>query len=201
MGNAKIVCSLDQFKVLLVIRLPQVLIKVEGLQTYACFEVINIFDETNTYLSPLAINRSIENQIIIKFKKKIMSSEYSEMRVVQPLDTIEEQKYVEPVRGEYHDGDLDNIHNISSFLFRDFFDLSKHNISTVNSIFSYKIPNLISFHTIFIANKYTLLSFVIQLSPFLLWNMYISITTKNFQMLNRGFLTSPYLLWCFINQC
>ena len=61
------------------------------------FQSNKYFDEMNTYLSPLAIDWSIENQIIIKFKKQIISFEYSEMRVVQPLDTIEGQQYVDPI--------------------------------------------------------------------------------------------------------
>ena len=74
----------------------------------------------------------------------------------------------------------------SHFLSRDFFDLSKHNISTINCLLSYKIPKLRTFHSIFIADKYTFFSsFVIQLGPFLLW---ISITTKKFRFLIEGFL-------------
>ena len=36
------------------------------------------------------------------------------MRVVAPIDPLEGQRYVEPVKGEYHEGYLDNIYNISS---------------------------------------------------------------------------------------
>ena len=38
------------------------------------------------------------------------------MRVVAPLDLLERQRYVKPVWGEYHEGDLDNIYNIYSQL-------------------------------------------------------------------------------------
>ena len=36
------------------------------------------------------------------------------MRVVAPIDPLQGQHYVKLVKGEYHEGYLDNIYNISS---------------------------------------------------------------------------------------
>ena len=63
--------------------------EVKGLRTYADFEFIEIFDETNPYPMILGINREIDNQTIIKFKKMILSFEDSEIRVVVPIDLLE----------------------------------------------------------------------------------------------------------------
>ena len=38
------------------------------------------------------------------------------MRLVAPLDPLEGYRYVEPIRGEYDTGELDNIYIISSRL-------------------------------------------------------------------------------------
>ena len=62
---------------------------IEGLRTFADFEVINIVYDTNPYLALLGINWVIGNQTIIKFKRRIISFEDDEMRVVAPLYPLE----------------------------------------------------------------------------------------------------------------
>ena len=69
--------------------MSQVLVDIEGLHTFADFEVINIVDDTNPYPALLGIDWAIENQTIIKFKKRILSFEDNEMRVVSPIDPLE----------------------------------------------------------------------------------------------------------------
>ena len=67
MGNPKLVWYLvqlrlpNQFKVIPIDWLPQVPIKVEGIQTHAEFEVMEIVDYKNTYPSPLGIDWAIDN--------------------------------------------------------------------------------------------------------------------------------------------
>ena len=77
--------------------MSNVIVNVEGLCTYADFEVINIVDDTNPYPALLGIDWAINNQTIINFKKRILSFEYEEMRVVSPIDPFEGHIYVEPV--------------------------------------------------------------------------------------------------------
>ena len=38
------------------------------------------------------------------------------MRVVMPIDPLEGHRYVEPLKGEYHEGNLDTIYNIFSMM-------------------------------------------------------------------------------------
>ena len=64
------------------------------------FEVINIVDDTNQYLTLLGIDWAIDNHSIINFKKSILSFEDEEMRVVSPIDPFEGQIYVEVVYNE-----------------------------------------------------------------------------------------------------
>ena len=63
----------NQAKALPIRRLSNVIVDVEGLRTYAEFEVINIVDDTNPYLTLLGIDWDIDKQTIIKFKKKSSS--------------------------------------------------------------------------------------------------------------------------------
>ena len=51
----------NQLKVLPIGRLTQVPVEVEGLRTYADFEVIDIVDYTNPYLALLGIDLVIKN--------------------------------------------------------------------------------------------------------------------------------------------
>ena len=60
----------NQEKVLPIGRLSNVIVDVEGLRTYADFEVINIVDDTNPYPALLGIDWAIANQTIINFRKK-----------------------------------------------------------------------------------------------------------------------------------
>ena len=64
-------------------------VDVEGLRTFADFKVINIVDDTNPYPALLGIHWAINNQTIINFKKRIISFEDEEMRVVSPIDPLE----------------------------------------------------------------------------------------------------------------
>ena len=80
--------------------MSNVIVDIEGLCTYANLEVINIVDDTNPYPTLLGIDWAIDNQTIINFKKRILSFEDEEMRVVSPIDPFEGKRYVEPIYNE-----------------------------------------------------------------------------------------------------
>ena len=101
-------------KVLPIGRLTQVPMEFQRLRTYADFELIDIFNDTNPYYSLWGIDWEIENQTIINFQKRILSFEYSELRVVAPIDLLEGQRYVEPVHSEGKENYLDQLYNIMS---------------------------------------------------------------------------------------
>ena len=62
---------------------------IEGLCTFVDFEVIKIVEDTNPYLALLGIDWVRGYKTIIKFKRRILSFEDDEMRVVAPLDPLE----------------------------------------------------------------------------------------------------------------
>ena len=90
----------NQVKVLPIGRLTQVPVDIEGLRTFADFEVINIVDITNPYPTLLGTDWAIDNQTIINFKKSKLSFEDNEMMIVSPIDPLEGHIYVEPVYNE-----------------------------------------------------------------------------------------------------
>ena len=72
-------------------RVPCLPVEVEGPKTYANFDVIEIVDDTNPYPTLLGIGWAMENLMVINFKKRIMTFENHDIRVVSPLDPIEVQ--------------------------------------------------------------------------------------------------------------
>ena len=66
------------------------------------------------YPSLLQIDWDIDNLTIINFKKRILTFEYSEQRVVTPIDPMEGQRYVDQVNREGQGDYLDHIYNITS---------------------------------------------------------------------------------------
>ena len=101
-------------KVLPIGRLSQVPVGIKGLHTFAEFEVINIVDDMNPYPMLLGIDWAIDNQTIINFKKRILSFEDDEMRVVLPIDPFEGQRYVKTIYREGHGDYLDQIYNVTT---------------------------------------------------------------------------------------
>ena len=80
--------------------MTHVSVEIGELKTYADFEVIEIVDDTNLYLSLLGIDWAIDNQTIINFKKMILTFEDAELRVVAPINPLKGQRYVEKVDNE-----------------------------------------------------------------------------------------------------
>ena len=119
MGNSRLVWSdvqlrlANQSKVLPIGQLTQVPIEIEGLRTYADFEVIDIVDDTNLYPALIGIDQAIENQTIINFKKRILTFEDAELWVVAPIDPLDGHRYVEQVNNERQYGYLDHMYNIT----------------------------------------------------------------------------------------
>ena len=81
MGKLQLVWSLIQLrlvnhaKVSPIGRVPQLLVEVEGLNTYADFDVIEIVDESSSYPVLLGIGWENENLAVINFKKRVMTFE------------------------------------------------------------------------------------------------------------------------------
>ena len=63
-------------------RVPHLLVEVEGLKTYADFDVIEIIDESSSYPTLLGIGWKNENLKVINFKKRVMTFENREMQIM-----------------------------------------------------------------------------------------------------------------------
>jgi len=95
-------------------RLQGVTIDIEGVSALADFEVTEIVDDNNPYLTLLRIDWAIDMNGVINLRKRKMIFEEKSLRVVVPLDPIEGPRYIEPINVYESDDDLDHIYKITA---------------------------------------------------------------------------------------
>ena len=67
-------------------RLPQVPVDIDGVHSSADFEFIEIIGDSRPYLPLLGIHWEIDNMAIIDLKRRQMTFEDAQIRVIVPLD-------------------------------------------------------------------------------------------------------------------
>jgi hypothetical protein len=70
-------------------RLDHILVDIEGVRTFAYFEVIEIIDDSFPYPALLGIDWAFNNSTIVDLKKRCMTFERDGLRVIAPLDPYE----------------------------------------------------------------------------------------------------------------
>jgi hypothetical protein len=85
----------NQHRVLLIGRLKGVIVDMDGVCTKDDFEVIEIVDVKTPYLALLGLEWSFDNQEIINLKKRKMTFDSREYKVVAPLNPSEGERFVE----------------------------------------------------------------------------------------------------------
>ena len=79
-------------------QLPQVPIDIDGIRSFADFEVIEIIGDSKPYPALLGIDWVIDNMAIINMKKRQIPFEDKQIRVITPLDPFQVPRYIEPSR-------------------------------------------------------------------------------------------------------
>lgn len=69
---------------------------IEGVRAIADFEVIEIVDDSNSYPALLGIVWAFDMNVVINLKKRNMTFEKKELKVIVPLDLAEGARYSEP---------------------------------------------------------------------------------------------------------
>ena len=93
-------------------RLQGVIIYIEGTSTQIDFEVIEIVDDSNPYLTLLGIDWATDMNGVIDLKKWKMIFEKNSLCIVVSLDPPEGARYIEPMRDDDNDDELDCIYQI-----------------------------------------------------------------------------------------
>ena len=78
-------------------RFPNVPIDIDGVRSFADFEVIKFLDDSRPYPALLGIDWAFDNLAIINLKKRQMTFEDDQIRVIAPLDPLQGPCYIEPI--------------------------------------------------------------------------------------------------------
>ena len=78
-------------------RLPQVPVDIGGVRTFADFEVIEIIGDSRPYPALLSIDWAIGSKAVIDLKRRQMTFEDSQIRVIALLDRYQGPRYIEPI--------------------------------------------------------------------------------------------------------
>ena len=76
--------------------------------------MIKITNDTEPYLALLSIDWDFDNLAILNLNKRKMSFESKDLSVVAPLDPEEGDRYVELVREDLEDMDLDKFYKVTA---------------------------------------------------------------------------------------
>ena len=91
-------------------RLPQVPVEIDGVCSFADFEVIEIIDDSRPYPVLLGIDWAIGNMDVIDLKKRQMTFEDNQIRVITPLDPFQGPRYIEPIRAEDEARNMESLY-------------------------------------------------------------------------------------------
>jgi hypothetical protein len=95
-------------------RLEHVPVDIDGIRTFADFEVIEIVDDSCPYPALLGIDWAFNNSIVVDLKKRRMKFEGNGLKFIAPLDPDEGRRYIEPIREEDHAYELENIYKLTT---------------------------------------------------------------------------------------
>jgi hypothetical protein len=94
--------------------LEHVPVDIDRIITLADFEVIEIVDDNYPYLALLGIDWAFNNSTVVDLKKIHMTFERDGLRVIEPLDLDEGQRYTEPIREEDRAYEMENIYKLTT---------------------------------------------------------------------------------------
>jgi hypothetical protein len=95
-------------------RLEHVPVDIDGVRTFAYFEVIEIVDDNCPYPVLLGIDWDFNNSTVVDLNKRRMMFQRDGLSVIPPLYPDEGQWYTEPIREEDRAYELENIYKLTA---------------------------------------------------------------------------------------
>ena len=89
-------------------------VDIDGVQSLADFEVIEIIDDSNPFHTLLGIDWDFDNLVVINLKKKHMIFEGHNIQIITPLYPSIGPCYTEPIRAEEEARDIDDFYKVTS---------------------------------------------------------------------------------------
>jgi hypothetical protein len=94
--------------------LEHVPVDIDGVRTFADFEVIEIVDDSCSYPALLGIDWAFNNSTVVDLNNRHVNFEKDGLRVITPLDPNEGQRYTNPIIEEDYTYALENIYKLTA---------------------------------------------------------------------------------------
>ena len=85
-------------------------VDIDGVRSFADFEVIEIICDSRPYPDLLGIDWEIDNMAIIDLKRRQMTFEGTQIWVITPLDPLQGPRYIEPIRVEEEACNMESLY-------------------------------------------------------------------------------------------
>ena len=90
------------------------LVDIDGVRSLADFEVIGIIDDSNSFPTLLGIDWDFDKLVVINLKKKQITFEWHNIRIIAPLDPSMGPRYTEPIRVEEEARHIDHFYKMTT---------------------------------------------------------------------------------------
>lgn len=89
-------------------------VDIDGVRSLVDFKVIEIIDDSNLFPKLLGIDWDFDNLVVINLKKKQMTFEVNNIRIITPLDPTKGPRYTEPICAQEEMRDVDDLYKVTS---------------------------------------------------------------------------------------
>ena len=89
-------------------------VDIDGVCTFVDFEVIEIIGDSRPYPALLSIDWAIGSKAVIDLKRRQMTFEDAQIRVIAPLDPYQGPRYIEPIRAEEEAHNIDSLYQMTA---------------------------------------------------------------------------------------
>ena len=89
-------------------------VDIDGVWSLVDFEVIEIIDDSNPFPALLGIDWAFDNLAVINLKKKQMTFEGPNIRIIVPLDPSMGPRFSEPIRVEEEVREIDDFYKMTT---------------------------------------------------------------------------------------
>ena len=89
-------------------------VEIDGVWSLTDFEVIEIIDDSNSFPTLLGIDWAFDNLAVINLKKKQMTFEGHNIRIIAPLDPSMGPHYSEPIHAEEEEREIDDFYKMTT---------------------------------------------------------------------------------------
>ena len=94
-------------------RLSKIIVDIDGVWSLVDFEVIEIIDGGNPFPALLGIDWDFDNLTVINLKKKQMTFEGHNIRIITPLDPSMGPHYTKLIHAEEEVRDIDDFYKVT----------------------------------------------------------------------------------------